>query len=255
MTEISFPPLHDLSPDEHETRKQHLLSEIKRDPERRRMSLPTIPPLRLRFVVPAATAIGIAAVCAVVFSGALGGSGSRRPNSMVWNSYFNTQNGRPGGVGMGRLGVDTTPLSNDNLFGADGKLVTLQQFVADKAKEGYSVPLPNSPLANSDNVGNVWENTATGEVTIYYPSSGILLAYGGTGVVYTGIPADDIQTINGVRALVFPARSPDSYFASVLLPIPDGHLVALLSNNGPVSDLVSVAKTMSASTPQPGGNG
>lgn len=254
MTEISFPPLHDLSPGEHETRRQHLLSEIRREPERRRFSLPTIPPLRLRFVVPVAAAVGVAAVCAVVFSGAVGGSRAHRPNSRVWSSYFNAQNGRPGSVGMGRLGFDTTPLSNDDPFGADGKLVTLEQFVADKAKEGYNVPLPNSPLANSDNVGNVWENTATGEVTIYYPSSGILLAYGGTGVDYTGIPAEDIQTINGVRALVFPARSPDSYFASVSLPIPKGHLVALLSNNGPTSDLVSVAKTMSA-TSDSGGTG
>jgi hypothetical protein len=146
-------------------------------------------------------------------------------------------------VQPGAIRVDTTPLSNNNPFGPDGKLVTLQQFVADMAAKGYNVPLPNSPLANAENVGNIWENTATGAVTIYYPSSGIQLEYGGTGVEYTGIPADDIQTISGVRALVFPAHSPDSYFASVALPIPGGHLVDLLSD-GPVSDLVSVAQTM-----------
>jgi hypothetical protein len=241
MTEISFPPLHDLSPGEHEKRKQHLLSEIRREPERRRFSLPTIPPLRLRFVAPAAAAVGVAAVCAVVFSGALGGSGTHRSSTSFWSAHNNTLPNSSVGPGALRPGITT--LGNDNPFGADGKLVTLQQFVADKAKEGYGVPLPNSPLANSDNVGNVWENTATGEVIVYYPSSGIELNYGGTGLDYTGIPASDIQTINGVRAIVFPAGSPESYFSSVSLPIPSGHLVDLLSK-GPVSDLVSVAQTM-----------
>jgi hypothetical protein len=153
------------------------------------------------------------------------------------------QDSGPGPVSPGAIRIDTTPLSNNNPFGDQGKLVTLQQFVADMAAKGYNVPLPNSPLANSENVGNIWENTATGAVTIYYPSSGIQLEYGGTGVEYTGIPADEIQTISGVRALVFPAHGPDSYFASVLLPIPGGHLVGLLSS-GPVSDLVEVAETM-----------
>src|SRR2546423_137656 len=77
MTErISFPPLHDLSPGEHETRKKHLLNEIRREPERRRLSLPSTSRLRLRVVVPAAAAVCVAAVAAVVFSGALGGSGA-----------------------------------------------------------------------------------------------------------------------------------------------------------------------------------
>ena len=146
-------------------------------------------------------------------------------------------------VQPGGIRIDTTPLSNDNPFGADGKLVTLHQFVADKVDQGYSVPLPDSPLANSDNVGNVWENTATGAVTIFYPSSGIQLDYGGTGVDYSGVPPDQIQTINGIRAIVRPAGSPESYFAEVMLPLPSGHLVVLLGN-GSVSDLVSVAKTM-----------
>lgn len=239
MTEISFPPLHDLSPGEHETRKQHLLSEIRREPERRRFSLPTTPPFRLRFVVPAAAAAGVAAVCAVVFSGALGGSGTHRSSTGFWSA----QNGRPNSsVGPGALRANTFPLG-ENPFGADGELVTLQQFVADKAKLGYSPALPNSPLANSENVGSVWENTATGGAIVYYPSSGIELAYGGTGLDYSGIPANDIQTINGVRAIVFPAGSPYSYYSSVSLPIPSGHVVDLLSK-GPVSDLVSVAQTM-----------
>jgi hypothetical protein len=102
--------------------------------------------------------------------------------------------GRPGAgpstaLGPAGIHIDTTPLSNANPFGDQGKLVTLQQFVTDMASRGYNVPLPNSPLANSDNVGNVWENTATGAVTIYYPSSGIQLDYGGTGSRLLGRPA------------------------------------------------------------------
>ena len=242
--QISFPSLHDLSPGEHETRKQHLLSEISREPKRR----------RIRVAVPAAAAVCAAAVCAVVFSGALGSSGTHRSGSTVWGSRFGPQNSGPASSGPGAVQPDTTPLGNDNPFGADGKLVTLQQFVADMVTKGYSVPLPNSPLANSDNVGNVWENTATGAVIVYYPSSGIQLDYGGTGVDYSGFPADEIQTINGVRALVLPAGSPLTYYSTVLLPIPSGHAVTLLSK-GPVSDLVSVAKTMSANTAQSGGAG
>lgn len=148
--------------------------------------------------------------------------------------------GRSGSVRPGALEPGITTLGNSNPFGTDGKLVTPQQLPTDL---GYAVPFPDSPIANSDNVGNVWENTATGEVIVYYPSSGIELNYGGTGVDYTGFPANQIQTINGVRAIVESAGSPGFLFARVMLPIPSGHLVELLSN-GPVADLVSVAKTV-----------
>ena len=150
--------------------------------------------------------------------------------------------GRSQSVGPGRLEPGVTTLGV-NPFGESGKLVTLQQFVADKAAEGYDVPLPDSPLANSTNVGSVWEST-TGAADVYYPSSGIQLNYGGTGVDYTGFPAEDIQMIDGVRAIVLPASSPDSVgLAEIMLPLPSGHLVTLYSN-GSLSDLVSVAKTM-----------
>jgi hypothetical protein len=142
--------------------------------------------------------------------------------------------------GITTLGVD--PFGE----GESSKLVTLQQFVADKAAQGYDVPLPDSPLANSTNVGSVWESS-TGGAVVWYPSSGIELTYGVSGVDYTGFPADQIETIDGVGALVFPAGGP-YIFAAVLVPIPGGHLVTLLSN-GPVSDLVSVAKTMPISGP------
>jgi hypothetical protein len=94
----------------------------------------------------------------------------------------------------------------------------------------------------------VWENTATGEVVVYYPSAGIELNYGGTGVDYTGVPASQIQMINDIRAIVVPGQGTDSSLAEVMLPLPSGHLVTLLSN-GPVSDLVSVAKTMQSALP------
>jgi len=121
--------------------------------------------------------------------------------------------------------------------------VTLEQFIADKARIGYEVPFPASPLANAENVGSIWENTFTGGAVAYFPSSGIELLYGGTGVDYTGGPESEIQMINGVRAIVRVGRSAPN-FAEVLLPIPEGHLVTLLSY-GPISDLVSVAETMS----------
>jgi hypothetical protein len=220
-------------PDEETVRRAYVYAtSSSRTSFQERLLMLSVPPVRLRFALPAAAVI-CAAVVAAVFTGAFGGSNTHHPNQSVAD----------GSVGAGALRPGITTLGNDNPFGASGKLVTLQQFVADKAKEGYSVPLPNSPLANSHNVGNVWENTATGEVIVYYPSSGIELNYGGTGLDYTGIPANDIQTINGVRAIVFPAGSPESYFSSASLPIPSGHLVDLLSK-GPVSDLVSVAQTM-----------
>jgi hypothetical protein len=40
---VSFPPLRDLPPGRLEARRQHLLSEIAREPERSRLSLPAVP--------------------------------------------------------------------------------------------------------------------------------------------------------------------------------------------------------------------
>jgi hypothetical protein len=71
--QVSFPPLLDLSPGELDAHKQHLISEISQQPERRRLSLPVVPPLRMRFALPAVAAV-CAAVAAVIFTGTLGGS-------------------------------------------------------------------------------------------------------------------------------------------------------------------------------------
>ena len=128
---------------------------------------------------------------------------------------------------------------------AKGMSVTFKEMMSPALTEDYpdKPPLPDSPLANSQNVGRVWEYE-TGAAIVYYPSSGVELTYGGTGVDYSGVPADDVQLIDGVRAIVRAADNPESFgFAQVMLPIPSGHLVTLLSKR-PVSDLVSVAQTM-----------
>jgi hypothetical protein len=65
--------LHDPQPGELERRRQHVLSEITREPESRRLSWLSLPPLRLRYAMPAVAVICAGAVSAVVFTGALGG--------------------------------------------------------------------------------------------------------------------------------------------------------------------------------------
>jgi len=72
--QISFPPLLDVSPGELEVQKQHLLSEITREREKTRLSLPGIPRLRPRFVVPAVAVIGAAAIAVALVSTSGGGS-------------------------------------------------------------------------------------------------------------------------------------------------------------------------------------
>ena len=65
--QISFPPLLDLSPGEFEAHKQHLVTEIAQPPERRWPSLLSVPPLRLRFAIPA-VAVVVAAVSSYVLA-------------------------------------------------------------------------------------------------------------------------------------------------------------------------------------------
>ena len=82
MTEqLSFPPLHDLALGELETRKRHLLGEIERQPEQRRV--------RPRLALIAVAAVCVAAACAVVFSGPLGGSDAYRrgTNAGGWYAF------------------------------------------------------------------------------------------------------------------------------------------------------------------------
>jgi hypothetical protein len=122
-------------------------------------------------------------------------------------------------------------------FGQAGKTTTFDQL---KAAKSYPIAIPDSPLANSTNVGSVWLNTLTGGAAAYWPSSGIQIIWGGTGVDYSG--AEDIQSINGVKAILQPPTG--GYQTSFLLfPEPNGHLVEL-ATNGSIDDLIGVAQTL-----------
>jgi hypothetical protein len=163
--QISFPPLLDFSPGELEAQKQHLLSEISMEPQRRRSWLPTIPPLRLRFAAPAVAAVGVAAICAVVFSGALGSSHRPLPNE------------RPG------TGDLATPLP------------TVAQPLAPWEKKttlsdatgilGTPIVLPNTSLIQPSDAGPVWvvsQNDKEGNpvlavVAVTFPSQGVIIEY------------------------------------------------------------------------------
>jgi hypothetical protein len=171
MTEqISFPPLHDLSPGEHETRKQHLLSEIRREPEWRRFSLPTIPPLRLRVAVPAAAAVCVAAVCAVVFTAALGGSGNHH-TTYGWGGLSESQSRGTGNL-AGSLPTVADPL------GFLAKQTTLADATA---MLGAPIVLPNTTLIQPSDAGPVWEAGKGAPsptiVAVTFPSQGVIVEY------------------------------------------------------------------------------
>jgi hypothetical protein len=73
---ISFPPLHDLTPNEREARKQHLHSEITREPDRPRLFLPNIRflqrPRSRRSVAVVAVALAALAGASVAIAASLG---------------------------------------------------------------------------------------------------------------------------------------------------------------------------------------
>jgi hypothetical protein len=142
-----------------------------------------------------------------------------------------------------RFGPDVLGL---NRFGTDGASVSLSQLRADIS---YAFPLPDSPLANSGNLGDIWEDTATHAFTIYYPSSGIELVYGGTGVDFTGFPASEIQSIGGIKSLVIRAGTfgAEDKYTEVSVPLPGGHLVTV-AGAGSVADLTSVAASIVANS-------
>jgi hypothetical protein len=96
MTEqISFPPLHDLSPDEFARRKQHLLSEISRQPERRSLSFGQLPPLRRQrrwLPVLAVLVMAVGALAVVPIGGASLGSRAINGISSLWGTPMNQPN-------------------------------------------------------------------------------------------------------------------------------------------------------------------
>jgi len=172
MTEISFPPLHDLSPGEHETRKQHLLSEIKREPGRRRPSWPSLPPLRLRFAVAAIAAI-CAAVLAVVFTGALGGS---------HHPTFAENRASVGQGGTGDLLVPLPTLTHPLGFPPLAKQTTLSDATA---ALGTPIVLPNASFIQPSDAGPVWidnlhdkeGNPVVTNVAVTFPTQGVIVGY------------------------------------------------------------------------------
>jgi hypothetical protein len=184
--------------------------------------------------------VGAIALIVVVLAASLGLglglTGNGHPRAVSRPSAI----GGPGGLGAVTQGPSALGVEPD---GMNGKSVTLNQLVADMP---YAISLPNSPLANASNAGIAWVDPATHAAAIWYPSAGIEVLYGGTGVDFSGVPASEIQSIGGVQSIVVPAGV-EGKFARVLVPLPGNHLVTLLSS-GPVSDLTSVAATLVANS-------
>jgi hypothetical protein len=147
-----------------------------------------------------------------------------------------------------------------NPWGLYGRQITIDELRA----EAPNVPLPNSDLANDDNVGTVWVvdhtsdiDVAAGHVAlaVYYPDSGIELLWARGSIEYTGVQP---RTIDGVRAVLMPRvvrrlgptgvttdRGP---LSRLLLPV-GADEVLTLEGAVPESDLIAVAHTLS---PWPG---
>jgi hypothetical protein len=168
MTEISFPPLHDLSPGELETRKQHLLSEIRPQPDRR-LSLPTIPRIRFRYALPAVAAVCAAAAFAVIFTGAFGGS---------------RHHGKPlvGSLGNGSINGLPLPTLAHPLPLPFARQVPLADA---QATLGAPIVLPNTALVQPSDAGPVWldslhdqeGNPVVTNVAVTFPSQGVIVGY------------------------------------------------------------------------------
>jgi hypothetical protein len=158
----------------------------------------------------------------------------------VWATLTFTGNGHSrSGPGAVKFGPDTLGV---NPYGTDGAMVSLDQLTADIS---YAFPLPDSPLANSGNLGAIWEDTASHAFAIYYPSSGIQLSYGGTGVDFTGVPESWIVSIGGIKSLVIPAGTfgTEDKYTQVSVPLPGSHLVTV-AGAGSVADETSVAASI-----------
>ena len=131
------------------------------------------------------------------------------------------------------------PVFGANPFGRAGAAITLDEL---KAAKSYPIAIPDSPLANSSNVGGVWLNTESGAAAAYWPSSGIEVDWGGIGVDYTGFTAEDIQTINGVRVILRHGAGANPW-SSLIFPEPNGHALTLWTF-GSINDLIAVAQTL-----------
>lgn len=168
--EISFPPLFDVPPGQLEAYKQHLLSEIGRDQERPRLFRRVVTPLRLRVALPSVALIG-AALCAVVFTGALGGAKTHVANggsaSLIGSGVTNTLSGPP------TLAHPLPSFAEQTTLG--DATATL----------GAPIVLPNTSLVQPSDAGPVWVASLNDEqgkpavttVAVTFPSRGVIVEY------------------------------------------------------------------------------
>jgi hypothetical protein len=226
MTEqLSFPPLHDLALGELETRKRHLLGEIERQPEQR--------PVRPRLALIAVAAVCVAAACAVVFSGALGGSDAHRrgTNAGGWSAFRS-------GNELGYPPTLSHPLPLDE------RQVTLADAVASL---GAPIVLPNTTLVDPSDLGAVWEDgrgapTQT-TVAVTFPSQGVIVGYtrpapsNGSAAHFqamlhsmlspSGVPEAEVITLNGtVPALAVHQNSDETgaNFGAIIFNVGDSEV-------------------------------
>lgn len=184
--------------------------------------------------------VGLVALVAVL---AAIGVGFGLNQTLGGSAHHKLVTGRtPGGSHSHGLGaVSGYDFAGSNPFGDQGTSVTISQLAADAP----AVPLPNSPLANSQSVGSVWE-TQTGSAAVFYPSSHIeLMVVRRTGPLdTTGLPSNAVQTIGGYTAIVasgIPDATPPVN-AQILVALPANKTLEL---TGPsLDDLLSVARTL-----------
>lgn len=173
--QITFPPLHEPAPGELERRKQHLLSEIRRESERRGLSLTSFPQRRVASVRPV-LAIGVAVVAAAAIAVAVtltGQSSSPRQG--------------PAGIlcpgsGTGLLGgcagaLLVRPVTIDQPLGPQASQISLADA---PTALGGPVTVPNTALASSANVGSVWTANYGGDdaiVAVTFPQAGLVVEY------------------------------------------------------------------------------
>lgn len=171
--QISFPPLHDPPPGELELRKQHLLSEITREPMRRSLPEITFPHHHIRLAI----APVLAAASAAVIVGVLSIAGQHAP---------------PLRTGQGATAKKTS--SSSVIPGLGGSPPTMayplgqccgrQVSLADAASElGGPLTLPDSAQVKPSDAGAAWAESANGEgqslvdVAVSFPKQGLIVRY------------------------------------------------------------------------------
>jgi hypothetical protein len=167
--QISFPPLHDLPAGEVALRKQHLLAEIAREPDSSRPKWLNVPPLRLRFALPA-----VAVICAAVAAVVIVSGGSNVPVTRT----------------------SSTPPLGSGLLNTYGSPPTLAQPLPPPLAErttlsdataalGTPIVLPNTALVQPFDAGAVWMDSlhdkeghpVVTNVAVTFPSQGVIVGY------------------------------------------------------------------------------